>query len=89
MSRRLSTVMSIPPQSMGNGNVSQSFARLHAAPVKANLKIPSHSRQASFSVTSPGFLPNDAPGLDPDELFKKNTVAEVKLVQQRLRCVYN
>jgi len=88
MSRRPSTV-SITSQSVGNGDVSQSLVLPHDATLsKVYEKNVPRSPQASFSVKSGLQLPSDPLSLDPDELFTKYTIAEMKLVQQRLRWVY-
>jgi len=88
MSRRPSTV-SITSQSVGNGDVSQSLVLPHDPTLsKVYEKNVPRSPQASFSVKSGLQLPSDPLSLDPDELFTKYTIAEMKLVQQRLRWVY-
>ncbi|EEB90704.1 hypothetical protein MPER_11051, partial [Moniliophthora perniciosa FA553] len=49
---------------------------------KASLAAPLMERGLSSSSSSSLKLPED---LDPDELFTKHTVSEVRVIQQRLR----
>ncbi|KAJ7631145.1 hypothetical protein FB45DRAFT_917631 [Roridomyces roridus] len=75
MSRRPSVLSFSLPPLLSNGNV-----KAVQSPIAVEPSAP--SRQPSSSK-----LPADVPTseLDPDELFAKHTIGEVKVVQQRLR----
>ena len=83
MSRRPSvlSVSTLSPASVnGKASVGQSPVQWDFSP-KAATKRQAHR----FDSASLSKLPNDNSNLDPDELFTKHTIAEVKAVQQRLR----
>ena len=46
-----------------------------------------HTRSSSISSKMALQLLNEGPGADPDDIFQKHAVSEVKLIQQRLRYV--
>ncbi|KAF7339319.1 hypothetical protein MSAN_02145500 [Mycena sanguinolenta] len=73
MSRRPSVLSFSLPAPLGNGSIKA--VQSPTAP-----EAPAPTRRGSVSK-----LPIDISELDPDELFTKYTVAEVKLAQQRLR----
>ncbi|KAJ7040430.1 Vps51/Vps67 domain-containing protein [Mycena alexandri] len=73
MSRRPSVLSFSLPPLLANGHVKIEQSPAVEAP-------PAHLRRGSVSK-----LPTDTSELDPDELFAKYTVAEVKFAQQRLR----
>ncbi|KAJ7446473.1 Vps51/Vps67 domain-containing protein [Mycena galericulata] len=73
MSRRPSALSFSFPQPLANGQ-----PKIVQSPVVT--EAPAPSRQASVSKSSA-----DTAELDPDELFTKHTISEVKVVQQRLR----
>ncbi|KAJ6604838.1 hypothetical protein DFH09DRAFT_898123 [Mycena vulgaris] len=73
MSRRPSALSFSVPPPLANGQVK--IVQSPTAP-----EAPIQSRRHSVSK-----LPSDISELDPDELFAKYTVAEVKFAQQRLR----
>ncbi|KAJ6520000.1 Vps51/Vps67 domain-containing protein [Mycena sanguinolenta] len=73
MSRRPSALSFSLPAPLANGS-----AKAVQSPTA--LEAPAPTRRGSVSK-----LPTDISELDPDELFTKYTVAEVKLAQQRLR----
>lgn len=90
MARRPSTVSL---SSVGSGVGLSKLAQLPSLPASLTSRnsrtltngSPMPSRQVSLNMQAEFTPSNDA--WDPDELFTKHTVAEVKVIQQRLRHV--
>lgn len=90
MARRPSTVSL---SSVGSGSGLSKLTQLPPLPPlisrSSSKSLPNGSPTASRQVSINAQLELAKPGevWDPDELFAKHTVAEVKVIQQRLQCV--